>query len=590
MCRMVSRKSFKKGAFISMFGNMGKLLRIDLTERKYNIENVNNKLYEEYFGGMGLAAYYMLQELDFKDDPLSESNKIFIAVGPLTGTVAPTSSRFGIFTKSPATDGYLESYCGGNFGKEIKHAGYDMIIIEGRSTELVYIEINDGKVNFKVADNLERATATETLGYFRAHYEGWENLYVGPAGERMSPLAGVFSDQRCAGRGGGGAVFGSKNLKGIVMKGSKRVELANEALFLDSVKMSFRDLRNSSPINFLKKQGTVNIMDVVNYTEALPVKNFQHKSSKKANFYYPENLDKKWIKSIACYNCPISCGKVSKFKNNNKETMIDGPEYETIWSLGINCDVYNFETVAYANYLCDEYGIDTISVGNIIGFIMELYEKNVITSNDLDNIKAEWGNEEALISLVNKIGRGEGIGRLLEKGVRHIAEELDYGRDIAMHVKGLEMPAFHPGGNYGIALGYAVSARGACHLHGAVLSELFGGVNPGEIEIKVEMYLKNLALCNIINSATLCYFTINGIGLKEIFLLHKYATGIEYDSPANLERIGLNIALLTKKISQKCGFTRKDDMLPERVFAMGTNKAELINLVNNFHNALEKCT
>ena len=136
------------------------------------------------------------------------------------------------------------------------------------------------------------------------------------------------------------------------------------------------------------------------------------------------------------------------------------------------------------------------------------------------------------------------------------------------------MPAFHPGGNYGIALGYAVSARGACHLHGAVLSEVFGGVNPGEIEIKVEMYLKNLALCNIINSSILCYFTINGLGLKEIFLLHKYATGIEYDSPADLERIGLNIALLTKKINEKCGFTRKDDILPERVFSMGTNKTE----------------
>ena len=163
---------------------------------------------------------------------------------------------------------------------------------------------------------------------------------------------------------------------------------------------------------------------LLNYTEALPVKNFQHKSSKKVNFYYPEKLEKKWIKSIACYNCPISCGKVSKFQSKNKEIMIDGPEYETIWSLGINCDVYNFETVAYANYICDEYGIDTISVGNIIGFIMELYEKKVVTSKDLDNIKAEWGNEEALISLVNKIGSGEGIGKLLEKGVKHIAEEL----------------------------------------------------------------------------------------------------------------------------------------------------------------------
>ena len=212
VCECGREKALRKEPYKHVW-NMGKLLRIDLTKRKYKIENVDRKIYEEYFGGMGLATYYMLQELDFEDDPLSESNKISIAVGPLTGTIAPTSSRFGIFTKSPATGGYLESYCGGDFGKEIKQAGYDMLIIEGRSTELVYIEIYDDKVNFRDASQLKGATATDTLAYFRAHYEGWENLYVGPAGERMSPLAGVFSDQRCAGRGGGGAVFGSKNIK-----------------------------------------------------------------------------------------------------------------------------------------------------------------------------------------------------------------------------------------------------------------------------------------------------------------------------------------------------------------------------------------
>ncbi len=567
-----------------MYGNKGKLLRINLTNRVFYTEEIEEEVYIKYLGGMGLATYYMNKELNGQEDPLSEQNKIFIAVGALTGTIAPTSSRFGLYTKSPATNGFLESYCGGNFGLELKRCGFDLLIIEGKGEGLLYLEIKNNTVKFHSAKSIKEFKSKELIQYSKEKYEGFENLYIGPAGERQAIISSVFSDVRCGGRGGAGAVLGHKNLKAIFIKGTKEVSVSNKELFEQTVTAVSRDLRGSKPLNHLKKYGTSNIIDVLNITEALPNKNYQNKKVDNIENLLPEKISKAFVKNIACHNCPISCSKVSKLKIGEKEYYLDGPEYETIWAFGINCDVYNLDTVIKANILCDEYGVDTISTGNIIAFVMELYQRKIIDKDFLEGIEADWGNSEAVLALAEKICKGEGIGLLLQNGVKNIATELNAGSDFAMQVKGLEMPAFHPSGNYGISLGYAISARGACHLHGAVLSELFGGANRENVKDKTDMVLKNTALCNIINSAILCYFTVNGIGLKEIYYMHKYCTGIEYDGPHELENIGIRIAKMAKEFNAKCGIDKKQDTLPKRVFSNGTDKDKLKNLVNEYNN------
>lgn len=570
-------------------GYQRRLLRINLTEKSFKIEPIDMRILEKIVGGLGLAAYYMLKEMTGKEKPLGIDNKLFFANGPLTGTIAPTSSRFGVYTKSPQTGAFLESSCGGDFGKELKYAGYDLLIIEGRSENLTYLEIKDDDVRFHDASILQKCSLGEILLFFDQTYgEEWANICIGPAGERLSPLAGIFSGLRTAGRGGSGAVMGSKNLKGVVINGTQKVSIAHPEKFEEYVHLVFRDLRNSNPVSALKKQGTVNILKLINSAGALPVRNYQFKSSKKALQFYGEMWEKHWVKRIACFNCPISCSKISKFKIGDKEKGVDGPEYETIWSLGVNCEIYDFEIIKHANYLCDEYGIDTISTGNIIGFVMELYEKGILTAEDLDGIKARWGDKGALLELTEKICTGNGIGALLEKGVKKITKEIGQGQEFSMHVKGLEMPAFHPGGNYGIALGYAVSSRGACHLHGAPLSELFGGAEPSKSEGKVEMLLKQESLCNIINSASLCYFVLNGINLKNIYLMLTTATGLQISSPAYLEKIGISISAMTKLFNSKCNISRKTDWLPERVFIKGINRKKFKDMLNQYYAILEK--
>ncbi|SHK46612.1 aldehyde ferredoxin oxidoreductase family protein [Paramaledivibacter caminithermalis] len=566
-----------------MKGNCGKLLRIDLSSSNFSIEDISISLYRQYIGGMGLATYYLNKEMTGKENPLDKENKIIIAVGPLTGTIAPTSSRFGIFTKSPLTNGYLESYCGGDFGKEVKKCGFDVIIIEGKSKESTLIEINNDSVKFDHNKNLIGLKSSEIKEYFKSNYTGWSNLYVGPAGERNSKISGVFSEGRCAGRGGAGAVFGSKSLKGIVIKGDKRVDVYNKEEFMKDVNETLRELRSSKAVSHLKDVGTGNIIDIMNFFESLPNRNFQNKCSKEINNFLPQNLKKAWKKSVACFNCPIACSKIYEFEYEGMKIELDGPEYETIWSLGINLDIYDLKTVAKANYICDEYGIDTISTGNIIGFIMELYEKGMIDSKHIDGVVPEWGSSEALIALTKLIASGKGFGMEMNNGVKYLSSIFEGSKAFAMHVKGMELPAFHPSGNYGISLGYAISNRGGCHLHGAVLSELFGGADRKKHNNKVNMLLKNIGLINVINSSILCYFVSNGIGLKEISKMIKSCTGIDYKDPSEFEEIGLRINKLCMDFNKKCGYSKEYDKLPLRSFDLGTNKDILSNMIEEYH-------
>jgi aldehyde:ferredoxin oxidoreductase len=545
-------------------GYADNVLRVNLTTKRCTTERLDPNVTRLLLGGKGLGAYYLYKESVPLADPLSPENPFIFVVGPLTGTSAPTSGRFGIVTKSPATHTFLDSYCGGFFGQTMKFAGYDAIIVEGASTDPVTLVVDNEHVHLEDATDLWGTTTADATKRLKAkHGEGFQTVVIGPAGERMSPISGLFNDERTAGRGGGGAVLGSKKLKGIAMRGTGSVHVHNPAEFDEAAWVAYRMLRMSNQIKRMNDDGTANILGLVNAAGALPTRNYQEGQFEHAAEMTGEAWRKEyWKRSIGCYGCPIYCSKIAYAKT--RDVAIDGPDFETIWAMGVNCGITDKEAIIYSNYLCDLYGIDTISVGNIVGFVMEMYQKNMISAQDIDGVKAVWGSGDALVTLTEKMAKGEGIGELLQKGVREISKHYPGSEDFAMQVKGLEMPAYHPNAAKGIGLSYAVSDRGGCHLRGSPLSELLGGADPLVTEGKAELFQSTQLDVSIIDATILCYFVKFGITLKEIFQMVNPCTGFEYKNPRDLERVGERITVLARLFSTREGFSAKDDILPKR--------------------------
>ncbi len=563
-------------------GFANKILLVDLTKNEVKTENLSDEIKRNLLGGKGIGIYYLYRDLKAGVDPLSAENEIIFSVGPLTGTNAPTAGRFCVTTKSPATGTYMDAYCGGFLGQTIKFAGYDAIVIRGKAKEPVYFVIDNEKVEIKDARNIWGKKVQETNKYFKEKYgNDFQTAVVGPAGERGSRISGIFSGLRTAGRGGGGAVMGSKNLKGFSVRGTGDVKVFDKTEFEEAVWIAHRALRMSSQIKRLKETGTDNILKLVNAAGALPTRNFQLGQFSEAEEVAGEKWRKEfWKKDIACYGCPIACSKIGyseKFK-----ITIDGPDYETIFALGTNCGVSDRDAIVYANYLCDDYGIDTISTGNIIAFVMELYQKGMIGKDDLDGIEAKWGSGEALVQLTEKMAKGEGIGVLLEKGVREISKQFPGSEEFAMQVKGLEMPGYLPRAAKGIALSYAISERGACHLRGSPLTEILGGADPLQVEGKAALFRSNQLDSTVVNTMILCYFVKFGMTLKEIFQMINPCTGFDYSHPRELEEVAERIINITRLFNQRDGFTSKDDVLPKRSLQEplpdGPAKGEVVDL------------
>ena len=548
-------------------GYADNVLRVNLTNQRCTTERLDPDVTKLLLGGKGLGAYYLYKESVPHADPLSPENPFILAVGPLTGTSAPTSGRFGIVTKSPATHTFLDSYCGGFFGQTMKFAGYDAIIVEGASTSPLTLVIDNDHVHLEDAKELWGTTTADATKRLKAkHGEGFQTVVIGPAGERLSPISGLFNDERTAGRGGAGAVLGSKKLKGIAVRGTGSVQVHNPVEFDEAAWVAYRMLRMSNQIKRLNDDGTANILGLVNAAGALPTRNFQEGQFEHSAEMTGEVWRKEyWTRSIACYGCPITCSKIARAKT--RDIAIDGPDFETIWAMGANCGITDKEAIIYSNYLCDLYGVDTISVGNIVGFVMELAQKKMISAAELDGVKAEWGNGDALVALTEKIAKGEGIGELLQKGVREISKHYPGSEDFAMQVKGLEMPAYHPNAAKGIGLSYAVSERGACHLRGSPLSEILGGADPLATEGKAELFQTNQSDTSVIDALILCYFVKFGITLKEILQMVNPCTGFEYKNPRELEQVGERITVLARLFNTREGFSVKHDILPKRALA-----------------------
>ena len=554
-------------------GYMGKILRVDLENESYGVEPLDDKVAFLLLGGKGLGIWLLYKSTRAHLDPLSPENPVIFATGPLTGTLAP-NSRFCLVSKSPATGAVDDSYCGGFFGPELKFAGYDALVVLGRCDNPIVLVVDDGNVRFESADEVWGKSTFETEGILKKKLgKDFKIVEIGPAGERCSPIAGAFSEGRSAGRGGIGAVMGSKKLKAVAVRGRHPVRVYDPKNFEKMTWIAYRALRmNEVTVRSLPEYGTANILLTINETGALPTRNFKTGRFQGADRISGEALrERLWKKDFACsMGCTIKCSKIASLETKPYVgTVVDGPDYETIFALGSNCGVDDVEAVSYANYLCDLYGIDTISTGNIIGFVMELYEKGIVGRRELEGIDANWGSSEALINLVKKIGEGEGIGVALQSGVRKLGQKYKGSESFAMHVKGLEMPAYEPRAAQGMGLCYAVSERGACHLRaytaGAELLGYGGGADPRAYDrAKVQLAVDRQDEKAVVDSSVLCFFTLFGMRLKELYQMVVPCTGFNYKDVSELKRLGARVITLARLFNVREGFGRKDDTLPER--------------------------
>ena len=541
------------------------ILRVDLSSGKFEKTPLPGEVMPLVLGGKGLGAWLLHNEQSSGIEPLSPDNHLFFHNGPLTGTTAPTAGRFGCTTLSPATRSYSDTYCGGYWGQMLKYAGYDAVAVSGAAHEPVVLIIDDQHIELRSAQHLWGLNITQSTQQLRAELgRDWQVLTIGPPGEKQRNLAGIFNDSRTLARGGVGAVMGSMNLKAIVARGSGSVQVYDPEAYRRALQLAFRAVRMSSETTLLSQEGTLNILEIVNVMGALPTRNFQQ-----GQFDYADDVSgdafrkNNWKKDYACFGCPIACGKYTQALEDG--IVIEGPEYETTFALGPNCGIANRETIIRLNWWCDEYGLDTISVGGVLGLVMEMYELGHISAADLDDIEPTFGNAEAALALVEKMAKVEGCGEWLCQGVASIAKDYPQAQPYAMHVKGLEMPAYHPNAAKGTALAYAISERGACHLRGAPLGELFSGsADPLSIEGKAQLFRDHQADKALWDSACLCYFPGYGMSLKELWQLVTAATGFDYPAVKDFELVGERISTLARLINVREGFRRAEDTLPSR--------------------------
>lgn len=391
-----------------MFGYQGNVLRINLSSGKISVEKLDEKLARDYVGGRGLATKMFVDEVDADVNALSSANKLIMATGPLSGTPTPTGGRYMVVTKSPLTDTIASSNSGGYWGAELKFAGYDMIIVEGKSDKPVYVAIEDDKVEIRDAAHIWGKLVSETTDILEKETpEKARILAIGPAGEKLSRIASVMNDRwRAAGRSGVGAVMGSKNLKAITVRGTKSVEIADPEKLKSVVKDCTKKIReNGVTGEGLPTYGTAVLVNIINENGVFPTNNFQESQFGAAEEISGEALAEKYLtKKDPCYRCPIGCGRYCK----TDKVEGGGPEYETIWAYGADCGVSDLPAVIEANYWCNEYGLDTISAGTTIAAAMELRQRGFIKDHELEGLSLDFGDPEAIVEWTKKIGKEKG--------------------------------------------------------------------------------------------------------------------------------------------------------------------------------------
>jgi aldehyde:ferredoxin oxidoreductase len=565
----------------------GKILRVDLSKGTVKSEALNMDWAQSYLGSRGLGSKYLVEEVDAKVDPLSPANKLIWATGPLTGTMASTGGRYTVITKGPLTGAIACSNSGGYWGAELKMAGWDMIIFEGKSPKPVYLYINDDVAELRDAAHLWGQSVWDTEAALKkSHQDPLLRISsIGQAGENQVLFAAIVNDlHRAAGRSGVGAVAGSKNLKAIAVRGTKGVgNLKNPKAFMQVVAEKKKILADNGVTGQgLPAYGTQVLMNVINEVGALPTRNHrdvQFEGAKDISaeaMATPRKTDgkKHLVTNQACFGCTIACGRISKMDENHF-TIANKPqyrgangglEYEAAWSLGAANGVNDLEALQYANLLCNEYGFDPISFGTTVGAVMELYEMGVLTKEQL-GIDAKFGSAQALAYFAEITAKGEGFGKEIGQGSKRLTAK--YGHpELSMSSKGQEFPAYDGRAIQGIGLAYATSNRGGCHLRGyTIASEVLGipvKTDPLEHEGKPELVKAFQDATAAFDSAGICIFTSFAWGLADVAPQVAAACGEQYTAE-ELEKIGERIWNMERDFNNRAGFTAKDDSLPKRL-------------------------
>jgi aldehyde:ferredoxin oxidoreductase len=553
-----------------MKGWIGKLLRVDLTKGECKVEELDKNLAAKFIGGRGLGSKILFDEIDPKVDPFSPNNKLIMATGPLTGTSASASGRYMVITKAPLTGTIGCSNSGGHFGAELKYAGFDAIVFEGKAKEPVYLCIEDGKAELRDAKALWGKTTHETTDQILSETDMDARVAcIGPAGEKLVRYACVINDKhRAAGRSGVGAVMGSKNLKAVAVKGSGSVAVADKEAFRKAALDVFQKVK-ANPVTSkgLPAYGTCVLVNIINASGIFPTRNFSEGVFEGAEKISGETLaDDILIRNRACFSCPIACGRVVKVTNPKYECFGEGPEYESDWSMGACCGVDNLDAVAKGNYLCDTLGLDPISAGVTIACGMELFQRGILSTKEVGR-SLNFGDADAMVEMVRQIGYREGFGDALAEGSYRLAEKYGHS-EYSMTVKKQEFPAYDARGVQGMGLQYATSNRGACHVRGYLISpEILGSpqkLDPFETEEKAGWVKTFQDLTAVVDSAGLCLFNTFAFGGPEIVEYLKAATGVEMNLE-ELMRAGERIWNLEKMFNLKAGISGKEDRLPDRL-------------------------
>ena len=548
-----------------MKGYAGKILYVDLSNKEIHTEIITEEIYKKYIGGRSLGAKLLYDRIIPGIDPLSPENIIIVMTGPATGTPVPSGCKYVVMSKSPATGGILESYSSGRIAQELKYAGYDGMIIIGKSEVPCIIKINNESTEILDAGHLWGKDTIETEKSLKEEF-GYDNgvMCIGPAGENLSFISSINSDySRQAARGGGGAVFGSKNLKAILVKGDKQgVSCDDYETILSLSKKHNIQIHNSFMGKIRRRFGTPYTLTMTNATGMLPTRNFQTGVCPGAeDIIGAEAVERRTISSKSCLGCMVSCSKITEVEDGPyKGLVIEGPEYETLGLLGSNLGILYLPAILKGNDICDRVGIDTISAGVTIGFAMECFERGLLKEFDLEGMDLSFGNYEAAIQLIYDMAYGRGLGKILRNGVKRASEII--GKDsykFAMQVKGLEFPAYDPRASFGAALAYAVAPRGACHrkcwpLTKAIMNE----VSPFEAEGKAAIVKGVWDSNSTYHSILICDIPPKNIGIpmSEITQYLNALTGGSY-TPEEMVDIADRTETLIRLFNIREGFTRR---------------------------------
>ena len=550
-------------------GYTGKVLRVDLTRKTHAVQTLDEGLVRKLLGGRGVAAWMYYHEIGPEVDPLGPENKVFFMTGPLTGVKLPSTTKFQLATKGPETRMYLCSNGGGDFGPRLKQAGFDGLVIEGQAEDWTYLAIRDGKVSFGDArpwQGLDSEAALEKL--YEAIGEAKAGaLAIGPAGEKRVRLAHINVDHRAFGRGGAGAVLGSKRLKGIAVFGGGTIPVADPQAVQKVWKEASKELQTSRANH--KKYGTAQYIEVINELGCMPTRNFQTSYFEGGHEVDAQAMKSRYyLKNFHCFNCPVGCGMVCEVKEGPYAGARARTEFETIGLLGPNCGISDFGAIVAGNQLCDELGIDTMSAGNLVALTMELYERGLISKEDTAGIEARFGNPDALLGIIRLIAERKAIGDLLAEGVKGVVEKHPEWSPYVLAVKGMPFAAYDPRGFYGNALTYGTSSRGACHNVGGwtIRAELQSGQydrfaleGKGKLVMETQdnrAYVDSLGLCTVVRGSL-------GFSNSPTMDILNIVTG--HDFTPELMHIGERIYNLERLILNREGVGRAEDQLPERI-------------------------